>query len=725
MPRKPRPFSISPLVGATSLLALATPSVIASNASIEKNLIENGSFESGLKGWTAIGTVSIEGDAYEGASAARLQPLANQTAELSQWIENLEPRSRYTIAARIRTTDRLDPPILGIRNGAQIAKAHGWVAIDDENRWLERRFEIHVDEDATSFEVYLQGWQTDRDATIDFDAVRLWEGRQSPPQADPGDAPWPVAPVITVAPSAGESLLRNPGFDDPSDSTWALGLNASVVDLKSNPALQLVSTADTSRASQPLGVQLPPQGHWIVSVDVRTDPDVFGTIYFTGSEEFLATRSFSNTEWETIELDIQTDERWLRNGKLILENWKNQPGAAWFRDLSFTARGDEWAPTLASPPAPQATVLFDDFSDGTLDPDRWLVSSKAWGGDNGGVAPANVLFVEDIDEGQPIIALRLEAHGDLYSGDLEHNGRRTRVGAAIATRQYHASGRYEVRARVAPEYGTCTAFWPFHYIDHRMGEAEYWHEPNPRRNTEIDWEFPTDLAGADTGNFSFTKARTNSWGGQFGGEGGEHKGRIVLTDDSGNSLDLAAEALDGRYHTFTIEWRSGSDLEDESITRTDVGSVRWLIDGRLVDELHDVDFGQGNVPYRAARFWLGTWFPASGYAGDVGWTGNPDFDTTAAHIAWVRITPFDQPRDRWVNETVPNLAWAGPDQYPDPIDPIDWMIGDINRDGTVDGGDLAILLAYWNTAQIEADLDGSGEVNGADLAILLANWTFG
>ena len=110
--------------------------------------------------------------------------------------------------------------------------------------------------------------------------------------------------------------------------------------------------------------------------------------------------------------------------------------------------------------------FFDDFSDGRLDPERWLVSAKAWGGDNGGVAPANVTLVEDVDEGRPIIALRLEAHGDLYSGDLVHNGRRTRVGAAIATRTYHASGRYEVRARIAPEFGTCTAFWPFHYIDY-------------------------------------------------------------------------------------------------------------------------------------------------------------------------------------------------------------------------------------------------------------------
>ena len=75
--------------------------------------------------------------------------------------------------------------------------------------------------------------------------------------------------------------------------------------------------------------------------------------------------------------------------------------------------------------------------------------------------------------------------------------------------------------------------------------------------------------------------------------------------------------------------------------------------------------------------------------------GNPDFDTTAAHIAWVRITPFDEPRDQWVDETVPNLAWAGPDEYPASIGPIESITADINLDGRVDGGDLAILLAAY------------------------------
>ncbi|MEC8321321.1 MAG: glycoside hydrolase family 16 protein [Planctomycetota bacterium] len=706
---------------AASLMALGSSLALAFSSPLSADLLENGSFEAGLEGWSTTGDVSLARGGWDGDGSVVLRPGPGATATLSQVVTGLEPRARYTVAARIRTTDRLSPPILGIRNGAQIAKAHGWVATGDEGRWLERRFEVHADEDATSFEVYLQAWQTDDPVVIEFDAVRLWKDRQAPPEADPGEAPWSGAPVVDTKPVEGESLLRNPAFDDPTGGAWALGIEATIEQAGPDGVLRLLSTEDTSRASQVIVPDLPPNGSWILSMETRVDPGVVASAYLTGSDEFLATRSFGNTDWALLEIPIESGANWIRNGKLTLENWKNQPGSAWYRNVSFRANGDEWVPTLASPPAVQSEVFFDDFSDGELDPEHWLVSAKAWGGDNGGVAPANVKLVPDLDDGEPIVALRLEAHGDLYSGDLEHNGRTTRVGAAIATRRYFASGRYEVRARVAPEYGTCTAFWPFHYIDHRMGEAEYWHEPNPRRNTEIDWEFPTDLGGADLGEFSFTKARTNSWGGQFGGEGGEHKGRKVLTDEDGAPLDLAAEAMDGRYHTFTIEWRSGEDLGDEAINRSRTGSVRWLLDGRLVDELHDVDFGQGNVPYRAARFWLGTWFPAAGYADYVGWTGDPIFDVTAAHIAWVRITPFNEPRDEWVDETVPNLAWATPDEYPVAIDPPSGGPADLDGDGWVDGVDLGLLIAAWGAPQ--PDLDGSGAVDGGDFGVLLAAWS--
>ena len=46
---------------------------------------------------------------------------------------------------------------------------------------------------------------------------------------------------------------------------------------------------------------------------------------------------------------------------------------------------------------------------------------------------------------------------------------------------------------------------------------------------------------------------------------------------------------------------------------------------------------------------------------------------------------------------------------------------DINQDGIVDGGDLALLLSQWGTTG-EADIDGSGLVDGSDLGMLLSAW---
>lgn len=45
---------------------------------------------------------------------------------------------------------------------------------------------------------------------------------------------------------------------------------------------------------------------------------------------------------------------------------------------------------------------------------------------------------------------------------------------------------------------------------------------------------------------------------------------------------------------------------------------------------------------------------------------------------------------------------------------------DLNNDGQTNGGDLAILLAAWNSPG--ADLNGDNNTNGGDLAILLAAW---
>lgn len=48
-------------------------------------------------------------------------------------------------------------------------------------------------------------------------------------------------------------------------------------------------------------------------------------------------------------------------------------------------------------------------------------------------------------------------------------------------------------------------------------------------------------------------------------------------------------------------------------------------------------------------------------------------------------------------------------------------LGDLDHDGVVDGGDLAVLLARWGDFG-GADLDGNGVVDAGDLALLLSRW---
>jgi len=48
---------------------------------------------------------------------------------------------------------------------------------------------------------------------------------------------------------------------------------------------------------------------------------------------------------------------------------------------------------------------------------------------------------------------------------------------------------------------------------------------------------------------------------------------------------------------------------------------------------------------------------------------------------------------------------------------------DLNCDGAIDGGDLAIVLGSWGQcAGCIADIDGDGVVGGADLAAVLGAW---
>ncbi len=331
--------------------------------------------------------------------------------------------------------------------------------------------------------------------------------------------------------------------------------------------------------------------------------------------------------------------------------------------------------------APQKEVFFDDFDGESLDTEKWLIAHKNWGGAvtengekvdyNGGVIPENVA----VQDGK----LLLTGLGNMYDGCLRgvnrnmtqrSNGKRT--GGAIATKDYFASGSYEIRAKISPDLGACSAMWTFEY------EEDYT-DGLVVTNHEIDIEFP----GKDeNGDFSLQHALCTTWVGENEGE--------YLTESV-----YCGNQTDGEYHTYRFDWHTGSD--------TEVPRVEYYFDNVLTYTSYDY------IPSNAGRLWLGLWFPRY-------WAGTPYFDTTVFEVDYIKITPFNESGDKPENESYPDDGWGTEAVITE---------GDVNFDGICDGTDLTALQQYIVCCEKlvplqkkAADLNNDGSVNVYDLNLM-------
>ena len=333
--------------------------------------------------------------------------------------------------------------------------------------------------------------------------------------------------------------------------------------------------------------------------------------------------------------------------------------------------------TIIATAEPQ-TPLEDHFDGSELNTSNWLIAYKNWGGKdsatgldyNGGVVPQNV----EVSEG----TLKLKANGNLYdgpikginkNGTLRDDGKRT--GAAIATREYFASGSYEVRAKIAPELGVCSAIWTFEYEEYYPGDAKYQNKPVGGEdyyavNHEIDIEFP-GRPGAELNNIGFDYALMNTWVGE--------------NDDeyTPSYVNLGSAQNDGQWHTYRFDWHTGSETEAKR--------VDFYVDGVLVNTNYT------HIPVNAGRLWLGAWFPRN-------WAGTPNFDTTVFEIDWVKITPYNQIGDVYSQESFPNDGWYTPENSEPSID--------------VPGNLTATVVSKF---QITISWDAVEGANGYDLEI--------
>lgn len=331
-------------------------------------------------------------------------------------------------------------------------------------------------------------------------------------------------------------------------------------------------------------------------------------------------------------------------------------------------------PLPAPVPEKARLAMNEDWSGGRIDTSRWYILRKQWGQGNHGVVPQNVYVARDTVAGREQNVLVCEAHGDQYDGPVFGIGKqKTRVGGVIVSKEFFASGRFEVVMKIGstaaheggPENPACPrgavpAVWTYGYRLVRVdkehlgvfvtkvplynphmpayggGANEYW--------SELD--FPEFGKDGD-----FTRGLYNTF------LQNRHDPRVFDT----------SIAADGQYHTLTTEWRTTlQPLEGVTDAQvTEHGGYWWVQDKaipfdryfgnplkRLGQDRYAVYMGEKAehwidgkkvgentkyVPAMAGQLNLGVWLPA--------WGGPAPWKTARVSFASVKVWQYDDPGD--------------------------------------------------------------------------------
>ncbi len=285
-------------------------------------------------------------------------------------------------------------------------------------------------------------------------------------------------------------------------------------------------------------------------------------------------------------------------------------------------------------------MFFDDFTGG-IDPENWYIGKQAWGANgNGGVIPQNVNYTDDG-------VLVLTGNGEYYTaGDVSGVGSRrdgTLSGAALISKDVVGPGRYEVKMKVLPRLGACSAFWTFAYDNATGG------------NHEIDIELP---GGTRSNVISFENILNTN----YIKETANNSEDIDISEVTGGAI---SDFADGEWHTFGFDWytlkenetwydigEDGSVPEGADAPDGSCGRVVYHVDG-VVTNISEVF-----VPFYQSRLWLGVWFP-----NNSGFVGDANFETDYMYVDYVRYTPFkDQPCVKFTPAITGEVATV--DEYP-------------------------------------------------------------
>ena len=312
---------------------------------------------------------------------------------------------------------------------------------------------------------------------------------------------------------------------------------------------------------------------------------------------------------------------------------------------------------------PSQPDFVEDWSSGEIDPARWYMLRKKWGRGNHGVVPDNVRIGKDQVRGKEQSVLICTAHGDQYTGSVTGMwGKKTRVGGVIVTKEHFASGRYEVVMKLPQPLpkGAVPAIWTYGYraIQVPEAQADDFVEAQPLYNPYVQ-EYGKGLA------FYWSEIDFPEFG-----KGGRFDNAMYNTFFNKRHHSLTFDtsvALDGAYHTYTTEWRTGlkpiKGVRDEHVIEHE--GVWWVHDKAIpfdsylgaplkriatdsyqvyagTKAAHFIDgqkVGENTrfVPSMSAQLNLGVWLPE--------WAGPADWEIAEVYIASVKIWSFNDAGD--------------------------------------------------------------------------------
>lgn len=259
--------------------------------------------------------------------------------------------------------------------------------------------------------------------------------------------------------------------------------------------------------------------------------------------------------------------------------------------------------------------FYDGFD--TLNKDSWLVANGYWGTNNGGVSQDNVSITEDG-------TLALGGNGLYYAkNEIESYGSYKdgrKCGASLISTFKALPGHYEIKMKVHPRIGACTAFWTY---GNRSVEGQ------ENDNAEIDIELP---GGSKSGKITFKKALYTNWI-------TENASDSIEADvaDCGNPQTVAYN--DDEWHTYGFDWY------------TDPEMVVYYVDGKITN------VSTTFVPTLAGRLWVGVWFPN-------GFTGTPEFERDYMYVDYIKYNPFvNQPYTDYDAVPTSSLSFANETFY--------------------------------------------------------------